>query len=52
MSAALAPGDSLRLGSGEYRNLAMTVAIAGTAEKPIAIVGSDTGGGPPVLVGT
>lgn len=50
--AALAPGDSLRLGSGEYRNLALTVANAGGEGRPIAIVGVDTGAGLPLLIGT
>lgn len=49
--AALPPGASLLLGSGEYRGIQLPVASSGEAGAPIGIRGVDTGGGVPRLIG-
>lgn len=55
LSAAIAklpPGATLRLGSGTYPGLSLSIQAAGAPGKPITIQGEDTGGGLPALVGT
>jgi len=49
---ALAPGRACRVGSGVYVNLALTISSGGSGpDKMKKLVGEDTGGGLPWLVG-
>jgi hypothetical protein len=50
--AALAPGDTLHLGSGTYAAKRTAIASGGEPGKPKTLVGHDTGGGLPVIAGT
>jgi len=45
----LKPGDRLLLGSGEFRNLTLSLKASGDAANPITIMGQDRGGGLPVF---
>lgn len=48
----LQPGDRLLLGSGEYKNLSISIKASGAPGKPITIQGQDRGSGLPVLSST
>lgn len=49
---ALQPGDTLWIGSGEYRDIRLTLSHGGAAGRPVTIAGHDTGGGLPVFSGS
>jgi hypothetical protein len=50
--ATLPPGATLRLGSGTYPGLSLSIQAAGTPGNPVTILGEDTGSGLPALVGS
>jgi hypothetical protein len=45
----LEPGDTLRVGSGEYRDAVLVLTRGGDKGAPVSIVGADTGAGLPVF---
>jgi len=47
--AKLEPGDTLRVGSGEYRDAALPITRGGAKDAPLTITGEDTGDGLPVF---
>jgi hypothetical protein len=49
---ALAPGDTLHVGSGAYDGLGIRARKGGTAGRPVRLVGEDRGAGLPVFTST
>ena len=49
---ALAPGETLHVGSGTYSEISLNTTKGGTAKMPVRLLGEDRGGGLPKFVST